>query len=433
MRHSGGTLPAASYAWLFDLLYGRPAADSQSRLVTWAPAGRLPSRFRRSEQFAVLPGGRDRAFMVSLASRRGSAAALTSYGRLRPPSRRLGRLAVGLALRSGTAGPFLGTTIDIGTAADATARQLGEALITEHLAGLLGRPKVVMAFGGGSGPYRKPVLQVFGTDGAPLGYVKVGWNPWTRDAVRREAAALRAITAGDRHGRLAAPELLHHGQWHDLELIVTAPLPAGVRRPGPELPAAGSLREICQLSAVTVGALAESSWWSEIRTRIATGVTDPASRARLELAADRLSTAHGHVRLEFGCWHGDLVPWNLARLGSRLYAWDWESSAPSAPVGLDALHFGFQVAFVAGRVPLAQAVARAAGEARGALADLAVPAEAHALLSELHLLELCVRHEEARASTGDADDRFFPAAMRMLDRPVPVQPAPGPRVQDRVA
>src|ERR1039458_10046868 len=73
----------ASHAWLFDLLFARTPT------VTWAVAGALPAGFDRAEQFAVLPAGGGRSFMVSLAARRGASSALTSYnalpsGRTRP-------------------------------------------------------------------------------------------------------------------------------------------------------------------------------------------------------------------------------------------------------------------------------------------------------------------------------------------------------------
>lgn len=127
--------------------------------------------------------------------------------------------------------------------------------------------------------------------------------------------------------------------------------------------------------------------------------------------------------MRFGTWHGDLVPWNLARLAGRLYAWDWETSTPDAPLGLDALHFHFQVAFVARLLPLGHAVTTAARKARPVLAELGLTQDATDLLPALHLIELAVRHEEARASSGAVDDRFFPAVMRLLEQ-IPWRPAP---------
>lgn len=413
----GGMAPApASYASLFDLLFPRTST------VTWAAAGDLPAGFQLAEQFAVLPAVAGRSFVVSLAARPGTSSALTSYNALRTPRRRLVRRVLGAGLRTGLVQPFLGTKIDVGTAVGATAEQIAGELISEHLRQLLGRRQVVIAFGGGGGPHRKPVLQVFGTDGAPLGYVKIGWNDWTRDAVRREAAALRACAARPR--QFGVPELLHYSQWRGLDLMITAPLPRRVRRlaVGARLPAAEVLREISGLSPPRVCELAASPWWASLRTRIQASVADPAVSARLALVADGLERSHGRTTLEFGTWHGDFVPWNLARLGRRLYAWDWESSAPDAPVGFDALHFHFQVAFVFRRYPLEESVALAARTAGPALDALAIAADRHRLVATLHLAELAVRHEEARSSAGEVDDRFHPAGLELLEQAVALPP-----------
>lgn len=399
----------ASYAWLFDVLAGTTST------VTWAAAGKLAAGFELADRFAILPAGAGRSFMVSLADRRGTSSALTSYNALRSPRRRLARSVLGLGLRMGLAQRLLRNKIDIGTAAGAAPEQLADVLLSEHLRRLFNRGPVVIAFGGGGGPYRKPVLQVFGTEGTPLGYVKVGWNDWTRDAVRREATALRSCAA--RPVRVGVPALLDHSVWRGLELLVTAPLPRGVRRlrTSSRLPEAGLLREISELSQPYVGELAASPWWRGLRTRILAGVADPAARTRLALLADCVERAYGRVTLEFGSWHGDFVPWNLARLGDRLYAWDWESSAPDAPVGFDALHFHFQVAFVARRCRLEEAAALAEREARPTLDALGVVADNHRLVAALHLVELFVRHEEARSSAGGLDDRFYPAVTRVLE------------------
>ena len=215
----------AGYAWIFDLLFAAGSA------VTWAAAGELPAGYERADQFAVLPAIAGRSFMVSLASRPGASSALTSYNALRTAPRRLVRVVFSLGLRTGLARPVLRNKIDIGVAAGATAEQLGRRAARLSTCGSqLGRGPVVIAFGGGGGPYRKPVLQVFGLDGTPLGYVKVGWNDWTREAVRREAAALRGCAASPM--RLGVPELLGHYVWRGLDLLVTAPLPHRVRRLG---------------------------------------------------------------------------------------------------------------------------------------------------------------------------------------------------------
>jgi hypothetical protein len=410
VRRSESALGLASYAWLLDVLFLKDPA------VAWAAEGELPAGFELVEQFGVLPSWAGRSYIVSLAARRGSASALTAYNGLRLARRRPARQLLGLALRIGLAQPLLGTKVDVGAAVGSTAEELAGALISDHLGQLFGR-RVVIAFGVGSGPYRKPVLQVFATDGTPLGYVKIGWNDWTRGAVRREAAALTACSA--RPMRLGVPGLLRHAEWNGLELIVTTPLPLGVRMTW-RLPNVGLLSEIAGLSPRHTATLAASLWWTGLRARIQSGVHDPGVRGRLLKLAQGLEISDGPSMLEFGTWHGDLVPWNLARHGGRLYAWDWEDSASGAPVGFDALHYFFQVAFVAKQRPLRDSAAIAQRSASPALAAMGVPASAHRLLAMLHLLELSVRHEEARSSAGSGDDRFFPGVLNLLERAHPL-------------
>jgi hypothetical protein len=397
------------YRWVFDVLWASPPS------AAWAPAGELPAGYELAEQFAVLPAGAGRSFTVSLATRRGTAAALTAYNALRPPRRQVARGVLGLGVRAGLVQPLLGTRIDVGTAPGSRTGQPGHVLLSEHLSSLFETSPVVIAFGGGSGPYRKPVLQVFSATGSPLGYVKVGWNEWTRKAVLREAAALRACALRPMH--LGAPALLDQCTWNGLELLVTAPLPRGVRRlpRDAQMPEVALLREITALSRLSRSDLGSSPWWVGLRQRIETGV-ETGARSSLTRIVDDIESSYGTTALDFGTWHGDLVPWNLARHDSRLYAWDWECSAPAAPVGFDPIHFHFQVAFVADGLPVEDAVTLAARKAAPTLEALGVPSEAHRLLSSLHLLELFVRHEEARSSAGGVDDRFYPAVEGALGR-----------------
>ena len=262
MQASRTARAALSHAWLFDLLFaGTPA-------VTWAAAGALPAGFERAEQFAVLRTGAGRSFMVSLGARPGVSSALTSYNALRSGRTRLARRVLGLGLRAGLIQPLLRDKIDIGIAPGTSPARLADELLGELLQRLFGRGPVVVAFGGGSGPYRKPVLQVFASDGAPLGYIKVGWNDWAREAVGREAAALRACALRPMH--LGVPEFLGRSTWRGLDLLITGPLPRGIRRlgSGSDLPDASVLREISELAPGSVGELATSPWWLGVRSRI---------------------------------------------------------------------------------------------------------------------------------------------------------------------
>ena len=399
------TLTSESLAWIFDLLFASESA------VTWRAAGDLPAGFERAEQFAVLPAVAGRGFVVSLASRLGTSSALTSYNALRTVPRRLVRSVFSLGLRIGVGWPLVRNKIDVGVSSSAST----EHLLTEYLGQKIGRGPVMVAFGGGEGPYRKPVLQVFAMDGTPLAYVKVGWNDWTREAVRQEAGALRLCASTLM--QLGVPELIGHWLWRGLDLLVTAPLPGGVRRLGlnSSFPDTALVREISQLSAPYIGDLATSPWWQNLRSRIL-GCADPAARAQLERVTSIIERCFGGTILAFGTWHGDLVPWNMAQLDGRIYAWDWEGCAPNAPVGFDVLHYYFQVAFVARGRALAAAAALAYQRALPALVALGVAPDAGDLVGILHLLELFTRHEEARSSAGGLDSRFYPAVAELLEQ-----------------
>jgi len=87
---------------------------------------------------------------------------------------------------------------------------------------------------------------------------------------------------------------------------------------------------------------------------------------------------------------------------------------PDAPLGFDAVHYHFQVAFVGRGLPLGEASALAARSARPALLELLVCGAYCGLLAVLHLAELFLRHEEARNATGVADERFYPAITSVL-------------------
>jgi hypothetical protein len=216
--------------------------------------------------------------------------------------------------------------------------------------------------------------------------------------------------------RLGVPGLLTESAWNGLDLLVTAPLPTGVRRLGadPRLPEIELLREITELSPTYMSPLAESAWWLSVRERVASGLGDSEAQCQLSALTDRIEQSYGEVEMGFGSWHGDFSPWNLARLGTRTFAWDWEGSTPDAPIGFDAVHFHFQIAFVAKRLPLEAAASVARQRSTSALHALGVRGEAAGLVPSLHLLELFVRHEEARASSGGMDDRFYPAVASVV-------------------
>ena len=121
-------------------------------------------------------------------------------------------------------------------------------------------------------------------------------------------------------------------------------------------------------------------------------------------------------------------------VGGRLYAWDWEGSTPDVPLGFDAVHFYYSVAFIAERRPLGEAVQIAADRAAEVLGALGIAAPARPLIAILHLIELAIRHDEARRGTGETDDRFYPAVTQVLaGGPAPAHGFAGPQPTGRAA
>src|SRR6266542_3005755 len=216
----------------------------------------------------------------------------------------------------------------VSVAAGAAPTSLEELLIGAHLRSLLGAPDLVMSIGVREPhPNRKPTLQLLDGAGEVRGYVKVGWSPLTSELVRNEADALRACAAHPPPG-LGVPTVLASGRWRDLDRVRRHRQPL---RPPPVTITRG-LAATAGRRALPLGA---SPWWSSVRERVARVASGAASAAgaasatageiaaTLEGCLARIEERCGDMRFEFGRWHGDWVPWNLAWDGERLFAWDW--------------------------------------------------------------------------------------------------------------
>lgn len=285
---------------------------------------------------AVISGGGRPRFVVPTDTTAAAAASCWAYNRLRDRRTRTQRSLIGAAFRVGASAVLRPQHFALDTS--------DESLFA-HLSAVLGRDDLCMAVGLGTfDTVWKPTLQVMSRSGAPVAYVKVGWTPFTTALVETEAATLAALgTVADHDRTLVAPTLLHHGVWRDRTLVAVSPLPRDVRRivddhavPSPEV--------VVALGATRAsGTLAAGAWWDRLANSVRLGAGHPTD-ATLAAALDRVGERFGDAQVDFGRWHGDWTPWNLATSPSQgLVAWDWEYSAPDAPVGLDALHSDFQV------------------------------------------------------------------------------------------
>jgi hypothetical protein len=131
-------------------------------------------------------------------------------------------------------------------------------------------------------------------------------------------------------------------------------------------------------------------------------------------AREAIESRHGDTVLEFGTWHGDWTPWNLAWHGGRLWVLDWEHSRPGVPVGLDLAYWQVQSAFLLENLPMEQAAGRAREIPRGHLDGLAVGPAAAGALADLVLVELVLRAASARALGAGINRRVWPAVVRAL-------------------
>ena len=347
-------------------------------------------------RYAVVPSLDHARFLLPLASRKVTAASVLAYNALRPAKVRASRAAIGLLARTGTLGLTRSPILSV---------HGGGELLFDHLAELLGEPRLHAAIGiRPPDPHHKPTLQLFTDDGKPRGYAKIGWNAGTRAMVRAEAAALIALPAagGDMP---AAPRLLLHTQWHDREIAIIEPMPSTVRRiENPSEPLIAAMLAVARRNGPPAPASPVAELIGRWRQR---------SSPEIGFALDAL--AERDLELEFGDWHGDWVPWNMARHGSELLVWDWENTATGVPVGFDLAHQAFQMSLSTYGRPAAECAVAVdeALAAHGAALGLDT-VEKRRFVADGYLVELWLRTYELSADGAGWNPKLHPALLDVL-------------------
>jgi len=372
-------------------------------LVWPAPADAALHRGGRAG-YAVVPSAARPRLLVPTASRRAAASAIRHSTEAIGLKARLRRSLVAAAFRTG-AGPlaFRDRLVVAGGGLD------------QHLAAVLGRPTLMSIHIGPARANRKPVLQLLGPRGEPLGYAKLGVDPLTRALVDAEAAAL-ATLAGVPLGPVTVAEVLHHGRWGGHALLVQSALP--VRLPRSAASAAAG-REAMLAVARCLGTRRQRYAGSGYAAKLFSEVSALAGRpeaGRLRAVLEAVTRADPEVG--FGCWHGDWNDGNSAALADgRVLVWDWERFDADVPLGYDALHLRLQTAVTrSGADPLDAARALLA-DAASTLAPFAQPAAGH--VAALYLVELAARYlrdrqAEAGARLGHVDTWLLPAVEQWL-------------------
>ncbi|AGL19978.1 hypothetical protein [Actinoplanes sp. N902-109] len=348
-------------------------------------------------RYAVIPALDTARFLLPLVSRRVTAASLLAYNALRPPKVRAGRAAVGLLARAGLLGLVKAPVLSVH----------GTDLLSAFLAEQLGLPRLHAAIGiRPPDPHHKPTLQLFDDSGRPRGYAKVGWNDGTRAMVRAEAATLAELPTGG--GFPAAPRLLLHTRWHGREIAVIEPMPRTVRRVHrPDQPRLDAMLAVARRGGLPAPP-APVSGLIETWRRRAEGA-DP----RIHGFIDALDS---DLTLEFGDWHGDWVPWNMARHRRGLLVWDWENRSAGVPVGFDLAHQAFQTALSTHGRPAAECAAAVDAALAQHGPALGLDEARQRFVADAYLVELWLRTFELSADGAGWNPKLHPALLDTLSR-----------------
>ncbi|MFV2011093.1 MULTISPECIES: hypothetical protein [unclassified Micromonospora] len=400
-----------------------PAGASQPALD---PADRLLARY------AVVPSPARARFLLPLGPRRVTAASVWAYNALRPLRVRLPRALLGLAARTGV----LQVTRPAVLTVSAGPGSAGQLTLVDDLAAHSGGARWYAAIGvRPPDPNHKPTVQLFDAAGRPRGYAKIGWNDATRELVRAEAAALAAVAPVAGVGEYPmVPRLLAAGEWSGQAVTVVEPLPADVRGVGVgEPPQVAAVLAVARRGGAPAAPrpLAGSAFLDRLRRSAAAaagdsdgtaadaaaaGALDPLAGRRLAAAVERLAERFEQVRVEFGHWHGDWVPWNLGRYAGRLVAWDWEHSGPDVPVGFDLAHDAFQRKLVLDGAPAASAAAAVDAQLHRLAPALGVDAERRRLIVQSYLIEMWLRTWRLAAGGAGWNPALHPALLDVIEQ-----------------
>jgi hypothetical protein len=347
--------------------------------------GRDPRAVR---EFVVLPNADRPRLLLPAGAPAAAAAALRRYSHDLGVRQRVTRALTATAARLGIADRALRDRLHVTGSGESVEDRLGE---------LLSRRVVVSVGLGSARANRKPILHVLTPDGEPVAFVKVGDTATARELIADEAAALESL-AGRTFREIRIPRVLHHGEWRGLSLLVLSPLPTGAlslrsRRDAP----VAAMRELT--GETRRRPLASSAFWIRLSE---VPLDDPDQRKRFADVVARAGGAYGGDEIDFGAWHGDWAPWNMAWHHGRVQLWDWERFDPDVPAGLDLVHYRLQTGGGYDTWP-----------DPAVLAPYRISGRTAAITVELYLLELARRY--LYAAQGELGEPLRPQAARLLD------------------
>ncbi len=368
-------------------------------------AGRGPSSRPRQGELYLVPNAAHPK-LVMPTDRRLAASVLGSHGTPSSSAQRVRRWGLALALQLGL-GPWILPDRLVPVNGPAGAEAAG---LVGHLGAELGQHVRASMPVTPTRANRKPVLQLLGDDGRPIGFCKVGVNPLTSALVARETAVLAALSA-TKPQTFTPPAMTYHGQWQSYDVMVCSPLPtAQAVRPERSV----LVRAMLELSKAPTLAVAGSqlesssgSYFSELarRTRAAAGEAPSGERRivleQLAALAVRLDQA-ALESVPVGNWHGDWTPWNCGQLNDQLLVWDWERAVGGVPQGFDLVHYDLQQAVTGHRTTHLQAATDCLDSAPDLLAPWGHSETVARTVVAAYLMEISLRYliDDQRAAGG---------------------------------
>ncbi len=374
-------------ASLIDVLWPTKPIDSTTSLDNAQP----------QDEYLVVPNARMPRLLVPARHRVSGAAAVRRYSEPGSTASMFKRQAVALAVRTGLANVVIKDRVVIPRldAVDGEAPTI-EQYLREHLGDIV----ISVHLGGPARANRKPVLQVLDRRGTTIGFAKVSLNELTRRLIQHESSALRFLSAQRLPG-LVTPAVMHHGTWRNREVVVQSALPIWQRRRGGAALARrqAAMLDVATVQGATTAALRDSSYMSRLVTRVS--LLKDATAPKLLAACEELVHRRGHTELEFGSWHGDWSPWNMAAREHQLLVWDWERFAHDVPLGFDAVHYRLQELIARQPTSAAEAVERTLETAPADMRLFGVSSDAAELTALLYLIDIAARYtEDGQAAAG---------------------------------
>jgi hypothetical protein len=405
----GGTPPLHLADWerltylreICELLWPSPAEMTlPGEVPSWPRiSGAARSRARglarspESRDFVLIPGVRHPRLLVP-AIPRAAAAALRQYGQPRSWTARLGVAALALGLASGLGGSVFGVRVRMNAPPDSDN-------IEAYLRSVLSPDIRVGIRLGPARANRKPVLQLLTASGEPVGFVKIGFNALTRELVRAERVSLTWLEQAGLSG-VTVPRVLHHGEWHGLDVLVLSALPVWQRRrtvTTAQLCAA--MEAVARVNGLHHGEPAGEAYLGQLRDRV-TAADEGPERTSLLQATEALAAAGGCGLLTYGSWHGDWSPWNMASTVDGLLVWDWERFASGVPLGFDALHHWLQNEVGPNHRDPLEAASDCPGRAAELLAPFGIAPREARLTAALYLADVATRYLVDRQAQAGA-------------------------------